>query len=65
MSSGGHERDYDDVTKDSGFSKTYDRGGGRTDKEFWGQHGTHHTETTYRDGTIYRQEDDGTTWKRK
>lgn len=55
-------RDADQDTGERGYSREYDRGG-YTEKEFVGDHDSHWVEETYRDGTTYRIDDDGTVTK--
>jgi|GEM_PF-6635903 len=49
---GGYERDVDSDNDEGGWSREWDRGGGKTEKEFEGSHGGHWTETTYRNGIL-------------
>lgn len=61
---GGYKQDYDEETRQRGQSRERYVGGGWTEKEFWGNKGTHHKETTHESGAKYRYEDDGTKRKR-
>ncbi len=57
-------RDVDQDIGERGYSREYDRGG-YSEKEYVGDHGSHWIEKTYRDGTIYRIDDDGTVTKKQ